>query len=336
MDNLNPLLKGVSRSFYLSLAVLPEELRPQISTAYLLARASDTVADTKAVPREDRLNILKRMRRGDFASVGGVVDNQALPAEQELLSRLDEVSSVKASFSADDRGLIDRLLDTIISGQIFDLERFPGEDASSLTALSEEADLDRYTYLVAGCVGEFWTRMCGLHLPALKGWDTDETQALGVRFGKGLQLVNVLRDIPRDLRNGRCYLPSQAPRDLLDPGRFPAVQPLYTRLLDLAAGHLEAGWRYTLSIPPSLWNLRLACVWPIWIGLETLALLRRGNPLDPGRAIMVPQWRTNLLLGQSFLLCRSNSLLNRSFQSRLVRASGRGRRNSLLDALFVV
>ncbi|MBI5622535.1 MAG: squalene/phytoene synthase family protein [Elusimicrobia bacterium] len=322
MEQLDLLLKGVSRSFYLSLRVLPKELRPQISIAYLLARASDTVADTKVLPREKRLDVLRRMRDGDFQPVQDLSSSQALPAEAELLGRLSEVMGLKASFSAEDRGLIDRLLDVIISGQLFDLERFPGSDAASLTALSDEAELDRYTYMVAGCVGEFWTRICGLHLPALKGWDHDETLKLGVRFGKGLQLVNVLRDIPRDLANGRCYLPVQTPRALLDPASFLDIQAMYNQLLDLCLNHLEAGWRYTLSIPPSLWNLRLACAWPILIGLETVALLRRGNPLDPRQVIMVPQWRTNLLLAESFVLCRTKGLLERSFQRRLDRARG--------------
>ncbi|MFA6315835.1 MAG: phytoene/squalene synthase family protein [Elusimicrobiota bacterium] len=320
MEDLGPLLKGVSRSFYLSLKILPPELRQQISVAYLLARASDTVADTKVVAREKRLGLLRSMRKGDFQPVAGLSASQALPAESELLLRLAEVAKLKASFCAEDRVLTDCLLDTIVSGQIFDLERFAGEDAASLTALSDEAELDHYTYMVAGCVGEFWTKLAGLRLPALKGWDTDQLLSLGVAFGKGLQLVNVLRDVPRDLRNGRCYLPVLTPKDLLDPMNYPAVQPLYNRLLDTALGHLEAGWCYTLSIPPSLWKLRLACAWPIWIGLETMGLLRKGNPLDPKQVIMVPQWRTNLLLAESFLLCRSDRLMERSFQRRLKRA----------------
>ncbi|MBI4676782.1 MAG: squalene/phytoene synthase family protein [Elusimicrobia bacterium] len=325
MEALYPLLKGVSRSFYLSLRILPAELRPQMSTAYLLARAGDTVADTKVVPREKRLDVLRKMREGDFWPVHGLAQNQALPAERELLRRLDEVAVLKASFPAADRNLIDKLLDIIITGQIFDIERFPGEDEGSLTALSEEAELDRYTYLVAGCVGEFWTKMCGLHLSALKTWVTDETLGLGVRFGKGLQLVNVLRDVPRDLRNGRCYLPVAEPGVLLDPSRFDVIRPLYSRLLDSAVERLEAGWRYTLSIPPSLWNLRLSCTWPIWIGLETAALLRQGNPLDPSRVIMVPQWKTNWLLARSFMLCRSDRLLDASFQRIADRARRSGR-----------
>ncbi len=42
---LNDLLKRTSRSFYLTLRVLPAAVRPQIGLAYLLARTTDTVAD---------------------------------------------------------------------------------------------------------------------------------------------------------------------------------------------------------------------------------------------------------------------------------------------------
>ncbi|MFH1725212.1 MAG: squalene/phytoene synthase family protein [Elusimicrobiota bacterium] len=314
MDPLYPLLKGVSRSFYLTLRVLPRELRPQISLAYLLARASDTVADTKVAPREKRLELLRRMREGRTKPVRELAADQGLPAERELLERLDECMELKASFSAADRELIDGLLDTVIGGQIFDLERFPGEDAGEVTALSDDAELDRYAFMVAGCVGEFWTRMCAAHLPGLSSWDVEAMARLGIRFGKGLQLVNVLRDIPRDLRIGRCYLPVADPRSLLDPGNFPRVRGEYARWLDIASDHLDAAWRYTLSIPSGLWRLRLACIWPVWIGVKTVALLREGNPLDPERVIMVPQAQTNWLLAESLLVCGSDSLLNRSYR----------------------
>lgn len=59
---IGPLLRDVSRSFYLTLRVLPSEIRPQISLAYLLARATDTIADTKAVPRAKRLAALQQLQ----------------------------------------------------------------------------------------------------------------------------------------------------------------------------------------------------------------------------------------------------------------------------------
>ena len=59
---LTLLLKEVSRSFYLTLRLLPGAIRPQISLAYLLARATDTIADTEIVPIAQRLEALQFLR----------------------------------------------------------------------------------------------------------------------------------------------------------------------------------------------------------------------------------------------------------------------------------
>ena len=61
-DPLDHLLRQVSRSFYLSLRVLPSAVREPIGLAYLLARAADTVADTRLVPRAERLSHLETLR----------------------------------------------------------------------------------------------------------------------------------------------------------------------------------------------------------------------------------------------------------------------------------
>ncbi|HMC45045.1 MAG TPA: squalene/phytoene synthase family protein, partial [Caballeronia sp.] len=59
---LTGLLKDVSRSFYLTLRVLPKAIRPQIGLAYLLARTTDTIADTEIVPSAQRLDALQKLR----------------------------------------------------------------------------------------------------------------------------------------------------------------------------------------------------------------------------------------------------------------------------------
>jgi farnesyl-diphosphate farnesyltransferase len=180
--------------------------------------------------------------------------------------------------------------------------------------LSTDDELDHYTYMVAGCVGEFWTRMCIAHLKDLACWSSEEMEKLGVRFGKGLQLVNVLRDIPKDLRIGRCYLPVKDPRALLDPESFDTIRALYAGWLNTAVGHLDAGWQYTLKIPRSQARLRLACIWPIWIGLMTIARLRVQNPLDPARRVKVSRGEVYGVMARSFLVCRSDSALDRHYQ----------------------
>ena len=305
-------MRGVSRSFYLSLRVLPVEIRPQISLAYLLARASDTVADTQAVPRERRLEHLGRMREGDFHGAVELAGGQAQNFERLLLERLNDCAAALAALEPGDQELIRSLLGTIVSGQIFDLERFCGDGPQ---ALANDEELDRYTYMVAGCVGEFWTKMCAAHLPDFGSLDQAEMVRLGARFGQGLQLINVLRDVAADLRIGRCYLPIFEPRQLLDPARFSEARPIYEKWLDAALDHLDAGWTYTLRVPVSLWRVRLACLWPIWIGLGTIALLRRANPLDPAQRVMVPQSKVYLLLAKSMILCRSDRLLDRTYRS---------------------
>ncbi|HTI56205.1 MAG TPA: squalene/phytoene synthase family protein, partial [Verrucomicrobiae bacterium] len=92
-DLTTALLRRVSRSFYLSLTVLPPAVRPTIGLAYLLARASDTIADTRLIDRTSRITHLETLRaalgEGDAAHVSGVVRatsaSQALPAERALL-----------------------------------------------------------------------------------------------------------------------------------------------------------------------------------------------------------------------------------------------------------
>ena len=150
---------------------------------------------------------------------------------------------------------------------------------------------------------------------------------LGVQFGKGLQLINVLRDMPKDLRIGRCYLPVPNPKALLDPANFETVKPTYLRWLDTAVAHLDAGWEYTMAIPRRQARLRLACIWPIWIGLKTIARLRHDNPLDPARRIQVSRGEVYWLIAQSVATCRCDKTLQRRYQSlrRLAAPTGRGK-----------
>src|SRR6266571_987532 len=91
---LTDLLKQVSRSFYLTMRVLPDAIRPQISVAYLLARATDTVADTQIVPLTERLQALQALRERilGVATVpldfGVLARQQSSPAEWSLLQRI--------------------------------------------------------------------------------------------------------------------------------------------------------------------------------------------------------------------------------------------------------
>ncbi len=312
---LTDLLRQVSRSFYTTLRVLPSSVRAPIGLAYLLARATDTIADTELVSVESRVQALRALRerilgercaRVDF---GELQRHQGEPAEKVLLERVEEAIGLLGSFSPNDQALIRAVLDTITGGQQLDLERFGGAGAGRIAALSKDAELDDYTYRVAGCVGEFWTKICRAHVFPNARLDDAALLRDGVRFGKGLQLVNILRDLPRDLRGGRCYLPAERlkasdlmPAELLDATKEERLRPLYNEYLDLAQEHLAAGWDYTNRLPWSCVRVRLACAWPILIGVRTLSRLRHEKILDGSRRIKVTRAEVRNLMLKSLLL----------------------------------
>jgi farnesyl-diphosphate farnesyltransferase len=327
-DLLEDVLRQVSRSFYLSLRILSPSLREPIGLAYLLARAADTVADTRVVPRAERLERLETLRAayagvavGPGASARDWAAHQADTAERRLLERLDEIVARLAALPEEDGRAVRAVLATLTSGMIFDLTRFPGEDAAGLAALDTLDELDRYTYLVAGCVGPFWTALHVAHRPRLAGWDVDAMSARGVRFGQALQMTNVLRDVPGDLRAGRCYLPARElaplglrPADLLEPALGARARPLLRRLVARALDHYDVAWRYTLAIPRAEWRMRLACVWPLFIGLGTLArLTRHPDPLAVVTPIKVPRAVVRGMIARSLVTAWSNAALQREF-----------------------
>lgn len=302
---LRTVLKSVSRSFYLTLAVLPADVRRQVGLAYLLARAADTIADTDLIERSRRLHYMMRFREWISETnhkVDSVREIQAalLPhqcalRERTLLERLEDCGRILEAFTLGDQERIRRVLGILTEGMVRDLTIFPGSTAGDLVALKTLADLDQYTYDVAGCVGDFWTRMMCAHRRALRDWDVEAMAQAGVRFGKGLQLTNVLRDMSADLRRGRCYIPEEllneaglTPSDLLDPAALPKFRPVLTRLLRIALEHLDQGWLYTMGVPRRELRLRLSCVWPILFGVKTLQRVSTSpRLLDPRITIKV-------------------------------------------------
>jgi len=320
-DLLRDILPGVSRSFALSLKILPASLRALFGITYLLARAADTIADTRALPPAERRRHIEALRSAirhrdgtDLRDVALRVAPDHAPAERRLLERLPEVLAAYGASPGEDHARAESVLLTLTQAMLDALERFPPETDGRVGALETRAELDRYTYMNAGCVGEFWTDMAVAHRPRCARWNVPLMRARGVRFGQGLQLVNVLRDLPRDLRIGRCYLPRTdlatlglAPEDLLVPGTIARLRPLLAALVTQALAHLDEGRLYTLAVPRREARLRLASAWPLLIGLTTLARIRQAeNLLDPTVTVKIPRAEVRKHLALSAALVTSN------------------------------
>ena len=290
---LTDLLRAVSRSFYLTLRVLPAKVRQPISLAYLLARTSDTIADTDVLPASQRLESLQSLLEAVTSedalacNFDAFLSHQSRSKEKTLLQRVNEGLTLLRQTPTPDRTLIVTVLRTIISGQQLDLERFQSANSQSPVCLATPDELDDYTFRVAGCVGEFWTRICYQHLAPKEPTASDKQIEQSIRFGKGLQLVNILRDFPEDLEQGRCYLPlselqaqQMAPTSLRLPSNESKLAHLFRQHIRVAREHLNAGWDYTCALPWTWPRVRLACAWPILLGFQTLDLLPLDHPLS--------------------------------------------------------
>ncbi|THJ22407.1 MAG: squalene/phytoene synthase family protein [Nitrospira sp. CG24D] len=311
---LRDLLKQVSRLFYTTLVVVPADVRDQIGLGYLFARAADTIADTDLIDRARRLEYLSQLKAqfvSEQISWSQIRDiQQAMgPLQQDsservLLERLEDCFRLFQECSPEDRRRVQRLMTTLTQGMEMDLSRFPGQSVEDLVALKTLEDLDRYTYYVAGCVGEFWTDLMCAHRTALASWNVRHMSDVGIRFGKGLQLTNIVKDVAHDLQKGRCYIPETmlvevglTPRDLLDQTNLPRFRPVLNKLVRMAAEHLDQGWMYTMAIPRHEMRLRLSCMWPILSAGESLKLvLHSPDLLNPAVKVKIPRSKVYQIL----------------------------------------
>lgn len=298
---IDALLEATSRSFYPTLKYLPKKIRGQIGLLYLLARVADTIADSKHGDTDVLLGALRAYndvaqgRSETLPDFSDIAELQTNASEAELLRNVKDVVEGLKVYSHDDQERMLECLDVIVGGQILDLERFgPAKEGGEISALVNDEELDDYTYRVAGCVGVFWTKMSLAHLMSLSPEKEKEFFDKGVRFGKALQMINILRDIPEDLRFGRCYIPSEAlarydlqPKDLLDDGNIKKFRPLYDEYLDLANGHFDAAVEYIRMLPEGQFRLKASCMLPVLIGQRTVTLLRTGNILNSDERIKV-------------------------------------------------
>ncbi len=269
------LLKKLARTFALSLRILPASVRPALSLAYMLARASDSIADASTAPAFQRLALLRALpdsypeKSPDLGLSGD---------ERDLVARLPDL--LTALEALPDAAEIKEAWRVILRGQIFDLERFePSATGEPPKPLSPE-ELQEYTQLVAGSVGEFWTRMCFRHIPNYASKPLEEMLSLARTFGQGLQMVNILRDRRRDADAGRIYIP--------DERFYPEMQR--------ASGLLQAGENYSAAVVPRA--LRAACKLPLALARQTLSLVAE-HPL--GLRVKVPRLKVWIAFAKSFL-----------------------------------
>lgn len=322
-------LPKVSRTFALSIKLLPAELEHPVAVAYLLCRIADTIEDSPTLPGVVKSQLLREFRE----SLGNGVLPVGVPATfaqartaDEILTR--DVARAQIAFerlpTAMQQAIRPHVQEMCAGMAEFALSR---QDSSTLFTLPDIAALDRYCYFVAGTVGHLLTRLFAVHDPRIDGTRLVRLEALDTSFGLGLQLTNIIKDVVDDRRRGWSFVPEDlcrrfeiTPDQLIDPAYRTEAAQVMQVLITKARSHLHDALRYCTLLPRSAYGIRLFCLTPVYLAIRTLRLAER-DPLllDPSHKVKITRGAVRRTLATSALIAPSNVLV-RCYYGELARA----------------
>jgi farnesyl-diphosphate farnesyltransferase len=282
------LLPEVSRTFALSIALLPEALRPAVRTAYLLCRIVDCIedeADFADGTREALFDVFDGTMQDDhrpaaaFTQLARACCLGDVRADRELMYDATRVVRAFRALPDAQREAIRPWVLEMSKGMRSYGRRVAEEGALGTHDL---ADLERYCWYVAGTVGHLLTELfCDWHVREGHGPPPDgaRLRELGEAFGLGLQLVNIVKDIGPDAARGVTFLPNDrlaahglSRRDLLDPRSAAGVREVMREVCAVARTNLGRASEYVFAWPGSTAApVRLFCAVPLalaWASLE--------------------------------------------------------------------
>ena len=290
------ILQHVSRTFALTIPELPEPLDRVVSNAYLLCRIADTIEDDKSMSAEQKREYAERFIKvvngtenaENFSkSLFPLLSDTATEAEHDLIANTVPVIRITHSFNPRQRAALERCVSIMAEG----MARY--QDAETLDGVADLDDMGKYCYYVAGVVGEMLTELFCDYSPEIDV-HRDELMKLGVSFGQGLQMTNILKDIWEDHERGACWLP----RDIFNkygvdirqkiPGKNePGFNEALIELLGVAHAHVYNALRYTLIIPASEKGLRRFCLWALGMAVLTLEKIRQNPDFTQGKQVKI-------------------------------------------------
>jgi farnesyl-diphosphate farnesyltransferase len=335
MDDWNycvSTLPKVSRTFALNISVLKGDLHKSILIAYLFCRAIDTVEDASKLKVSHKIKLLL-----DFASILKNTKNRSSalnqwtknisvvdgsPKDIDLLQNIQRVFNIFDSLQKVHQQQIISSVCTMAQGMAYFQKKIGLE---KITLLEDAEELEEYCYFVAGAVGEM---LCNLFINEISDLSTQNKKVMkenAVSFGLGLQITNISKDIVVDRGRGWSYVPrTYIETNGLTPDEFHSGKSsendlkVLNSLLNKTVGHLNDALDFILAIPRSYARIRLFCIWPLWMAMETVAKLHNNHDLLKSNAnVKISRNTVKRILRQTPFIYWSNNLLQRSFSNIL-------------------
>jgi len=317
------ILPGVSRTFALTIPVLPQRLAEVVTNAYLLCRIADTIEDDVGLDNEQKSRFHERFIRvveglepaGPFAAeLAPLLSDRVLPAERDLVENTPAVIRVTHGFLPQERDALTRCVRVMCAG----MPEFARN--RSLKGLDDLEEMASYCYYVAGVVGEMLTELFLLHCPELER-HRERMMQLAVSFGQGLQMTNILKDIWDDRSADACWLP----RSVFGSGSFslerledahlsPSFKEGLFHLLGVAHAHLRNALEYTCLIPKRETGIRRFCLWAIGLAVLTLRKIHRNPGFRSGAEVKVSRRTVKATVVTTNLTLMSNRAIRLMFE----------------------
>jgi farnesyl-diphosphate farnesyltransferase len=244
------MLGQTSRTFLIPIQRLPPGLIEAVGSAYLCMRAIDEIEDHPSLDCPTKEELLRNISQTLQSSVEEIQEDNLLIRMSGYRESLPEVTVQLVEWA--------RLAPRDIAPRIWDATASMADRMADWAGccwnISNQADLDCYTFGVAGAVGLILSDLWAWY----DGTKTDRTLAIG--FGRGLQAVNIIRNHPEDLMRGVDFYP---------PGWDDAALQAYARQnLAKASAYVQA-----LPAGPAL----DFCEIPLILAYGTLDALEQGK-----------------------------------------------------------
>lgn len=316
------LLEGVSRTFALTIPQLPKALCDVVANAYLLCRIVDTIEDEISLNAEQKkyfcegfIEVVKTgANANSFAEqLAPLLSAQTIPAEHVLIQEIPRVIAITHQFAPEQIEALASCVTTMAEGM-------PIFQAQNLhDGLATMADMDRYCYYVAGCVGEMLAKLFCHYSPEI-AQHHDELLKLSVSFGQGLQMTNILKDIWDDAGRGVCWLPQDIFTETgfelknLNPEQSDAhFRAGLEHLISIAHGHLRNALTYTQLLPAHETGIRNFCLWALGMAVLTLNKIKQNLDFNQSNQVKITRNSVKATILTTRLIGGNNALLSLVF-----------------------
>jgi farnesyl-diphosphate farnesyltransferase len=317
------ILPAVSRTFALSIRLLPGDLGAAVRCAYLICRIADTVEDEPHLPAEQKATLLDSLAAcfdgadavDEFVRRSASVSGE--PAHVRLVRNGELVFVAYRQLPPATREHVRRWVTEMIVGMRKFVLVYPhGIRIQSLEEYKE------YCYYVAGTVGYLLTDLWHEHSPSIGKRQYEVLRGQCRAFAEALQTVNILKDVARDAEHeNSIYIPEQLLREhgsahatILSSSRAAENRAALATLVQLAWHDLDQATSYLLAIPRRAVSIRLFCALPLLFAYATLRDLT-STPDALARRVVVKISRSEV---KSLTLLSVLGVLSNHAMARLV------------------